>query len=267
LLKRIMLVLAVMISGLLTGYYSEPVYDLLWSGGERMPSGLAGAEGQKDGGGNADESTPKYISAEEAVSAVKNLPWVNNLIRVSELDGTTLTFEIDREPSNDYPVWLVEVTERYPDRVPETRYFQVEAESGRALDIQEKDLKISGIGLDMTRNQAKEAGGSPQKTKRKWDNRVQQTLRTDSYDGMEIIFDKNGVVVKVTASDRGCPGPGGVEVGDSREDVLRKLGKAGTVQTNLWTYYLVDKQDYKLLLDINGEGRVTAVTISSGLLD
>ncbi len=266
-LKRIMLVLVIMISGLLTGYYSEPVYELIWSGRERTPAGLAGAEGQKDRAGSTDDNTRKYVTAEEAVSAVKNVPWVNNLIRVSELDGTTLTFEIDREPSDDYPVWLIEVTERYPDRVPETKYFQVEAESGRALDIQEKDMKISGIGLDMTRNQAKEAGGSPQKTRRKWDNRVQQTLRTDSYEGMEVIYDKNSVVVRVTASEKDCPGPGGIVVGDSREEVIRKLGKAGAVSTNLWTYTLMDKKDYRLLLDINGEGRVTAVTISSGLLD
>ncbi len=266
-LKRIILLLVVMVSGLLTGYYSEPVYDFIWSGREVTPAGSVGVEGRKDGAGSAGETSPGYISAEEAVSAVKKISWVDNLIRVSELDGTTLAFETDREPAADYPIWLVEVTERFPDRVPETRYFQVDAGSGRVLDVQEKDLKISGIGLGMTRNEVKETAGSPGRTKRKWDNGVRQTLRTDSYEGMEVVYDKDDIVVRVAATDQGLPGPGGVEVYDSREDVLRKLGKAGTVQTNMLIYPVLGQENYKLFLDFNGEGRVTAVTISSGLLD
>ncbi|WP_418792013.1 hypothetical protein [Phosphitispora sp. TUW77] len=264
--KRIMLVVIIMVSGLLTGYYSQPVYNIIWSGIEKIPGVFKDAEDHKGRAGNAEENTDKYIPAEEAVSAVKNIPWVNNLIRVSELDGTELIFEIECEPSDDCPIWLVEVTERFPDRVPETKYFQVAAESGRALDVQEKDLIISGISLGMTRDKVKEAAGSPKKTWRKWDNLVRQTLRTDTYTGMEVVYDKNDVVVKVAASEQGFSGPGGVEVGDSKQDIIRKLGKAGSVQTNLWTYTVLDK-DCKLFLDINGECRVTVVTICSGLLD
>lgn len=253
--------------GVLTGYFSGPLYGLIWDGRDGWLSGFSSEETAASKGSSNDKGNQKrddYVPGEAALDAVRTFSPVKNLIRVSELDGTILLFETDGQPSEAYPVWLVEVKEHHPDKIPTTMYFQVSALTGNVLDLLEEGLKTAGISLTMTRSEVLEVHGNPDKTRKEYDRKLKQTLRTDSYEGLEVIFDNKGRVITVTVSGAGFKGPREVRVGDSKRDVLKKLGKAQMSGPNSMVYIPVDNKSLRFSLRFDSEDRVSELSIGSG---
>jgi len=261
LLKKIILLLVIIVTGLLIGYYSETIYSFIWPDNGYLTAG----EKQGKDKGSVPESN--FITGEEAVDRVKNLPYLRNLARVSELDETQLSFETDREPSEDYPIWLILVKERHPDKIPDISYYQVDAVSGNVLNLDEESLKIEGAGLGMTRQEARDIIGKPKNTKRAYDQVLKEYFRTDTYQGMIIIYDGDNKIVKITVSEPGISGLGRVEVADSRKDVIKKLGISRIARIDALIYNPIGNKEIEYLVAFDSEDRVKEITVQSVLTD
>jgi len=265
-LKRVILVLAVIVAGFLTGYYSEAIYDLIWPEKGLQAVGPGSVKKSSDTGENKSITgqSSDYISKGDAINAVKNFPVVEKLARVSELDGTQLIFEVDQEPTEEFPVWLVEIKERHPDKIPESRYFQVDAVTGKVLDLQTDELEISGIGLFMTKREVEAALGRPPKSSRVYDKDMKQTVRVSDYKGLEIVFDSKGGIIRLTADDPEHTGPRGIKVGDSKKDAIRMFGKAGGVPTKALVYNPAGDEQVKFSIKLDSDDKIVEVSIENG---
>lgn len=260
-LKKIIIVVAVIIAGLVTGYYSQPIYNLVWPGGSTKTLGFANDKrvpGTENGG--VTQKAPQYISEGDAISAVKDLPLMNKL---SELEGTKLVFAADQQPTDDYPVWTVEVKQRHTDKVPATMYFQVDALSGKVLELQKDDMKISGIGLLMTKKEVKKIQGRAPKSRSVFDRTLRQNVRIDSYAGLEILFDSRSKVIRVTVTNADYLGPRGIKVGDSKKDIIRLFGKAHTAPTNLLIYSPVDDDGMNFTVKLDDSGQAVEISMET----
>ena len=258
LLKRVGLVVGVIIAGLVTGYFSSPIRNFIFNPGISKPGIVSAQKTVEDG---TDTAAPDFISKEDAIGAVKNLPAVSRLVRVSELDGTQLVFAADQEPTDEYPVWLVEVKESRPDKLPETIYYQVDAVSGGVLDFREDELQISGLGLGMTRKEVELKQGKPSKNKKLFDKTLQQNVRVYSYPGLEVVFGSKGSVIKITASQPDYTGPKGVKTGDIKKDVIRTLGKAGTAQSDRLAYSFGEDKNLLFVVKFSNDSKVSEISI------
>ncbi len=260
-LRRVILVLAVIFAGLSTGYYSEPLYDFIWPEKET-----------KIGSGNFDKSPEKGLPAQseqliskgDAINSVKNFPAVEKLEKVSELDGTQLIFEADQEPTQDFPVWVLEIKERHPDKLPESSYFQVDAVTGKVLNLIMDELKISGTGLSITRKEVEEVLGRPEKSDRVYDRDMKQTVRISSYNGLKVIYDSNGRTVRLTVDNPEHPGPRGIKVGDSKTEAIRMFGKAAQAPTGFLIYNVEDDRQASLVIKLGDNERIVQITIQAG---
>jgi len=257
LLRRTLLYLSVIIVGLICGFFSEPLYGLMW---DRGVSDAAGVQN------HPPEETPSqqneaYISEGEAVTAVKNFSPVREELKAAESGGAKLSFVADQEPTTDLPIWLVEIKERYPDRVPASRYIQVDAVTGKILDMQYNDLQIAGINLTANRRDMSKSLGKPKTSKRFYDNIRRQTLRRETYNGIEIVYDSQGDVFKVTSNQPGHLGPRGVKVGDSKEDVVKMLGKATTAFTDLLEYRPLDNTKAWVVIKLDSDSKVVEISM------
>lgn len=263
-MKKVLLIGSVIIAGLLAGYFSTPIYNLIWRPEVPKPAVVNRSDpGPAEPGGR--ETGNEYISKEAAVSAVKDFSPIETAIGLAKQNNFQLSFSADQEPDDTYPVWLVEVKEIHPERVPTVRYFQVDAVTGKVLDLQQEELKISGIGLGMSRRETASIQGKPIKTKRTYDQNRKQNIRIDSYPGLDIAFNPKEEVVKVTASRLEHRGPRGVKKGDSKEEVIKLLGRAGTVLTDLLEYRPVDGTATWFVLKFDSSGNVVELSMENAV--
>lgn len=249
--KRLILICVVITAGLVTGYFSSTIYNLIWPARAPEPAVLSALK----------ENQSSFISGNEAIKAVKDLPSVKKLIEASELEGSQLVFAVEQEPTDEYPIWLIRVEEISRSGAAETRYFQIEAESGRVLDFQTEDLHISGIKLSMTRAEVEVIQGKPRKINKLFDIAMNQTIRIYNYPGLEVMFDGKGKVAKVTASKPEYEGPKGVKIGDSQKDIIKVFGKARISRTNLLVYSSPDDETIQFIVRLDNDNNVSEISI------
>ena len=266
-LNKVIVVVAVIVLGLLTGYYSKPIYNMVWSTGTLKDAAPDKVKKEAIGvkAGNGQGLSGENISESDAVNTVKTFPLVARLIRVSELDGTQLEFVAEQGPTDKFPVWLVEVKQRHSDKIPDTLYFQVDAATGMVLDIEKHDLKISGLSLSMTRTEAGKIQGKAESSKKKLDQTLGQNVRIDSYDGLEVVYNSKGLIIRVTATKNAYRGPKGIKTGYTKEDVIRLLGKARSAPTGQLTYSPIEDPSVLLHIRMDSEHKVTELSIENAI--
>lgn len=262
-MKRIILYLIVIIAGLVSGFFSRPLYGFIWQDGRDSVAVMQKSPASPQGSAAGDVSE-RYISEGEAITAAKQFPPVKAKIR-TDFGGTQLKFEIEQEPSGEYPIWLVEVTERFPDKIPVTGYVQVDAVSGRVLDLQFNDMKVAEIGLAAERRDVLKKLGKPQKSRKVYDKTRRQTLRVDTFPGIEIVCTEQGAVVKVTADLHEFAGPRGIKAGDPKSEVIRTFGKAATALTDLLEYRPVDNNNAWMVIKLDSGEKTVELSLERAL--
>lgn len=245
LLKRSLVWVIVIVFGFGAGYFSTPIYDFIW------PSEDVGrvklTDIKIDGSPQAETenvSPPEqYVSESKAINAVKGLPFL-----VKSQDAANMNFTVEQKPSPAYPVWLVEVKQTYSDKIPDIMYVQVDAVSGNVLDLSKEEMQISGVGLGMTRREVEKAQGKTRKTKRVFDQDLGQNVRIDNYDGLEITYNAKSRVIKVNALNSAFAGPKGVKIDDTKERVLKLLGRGRTGPASMLAYFPLDDENQQLIV-------------------
>lgn len=262
-LKKTLLVVAVIVVGLVLGYYYRPIYAFVWSDGVANTVGLLKMDKEPEANSNsaAASSSAQYISADQAIAAVKALPFVNTLSRVSELERSSIDITTEQNPTAAYPVWLVEVKQRYSEKVPETMYVQVDAVSGEVLDLQKDELKLAGITLSMTRQEVLDILGRAPKTKKAFDKDLGQNVRTDTYEGLAISYNNKSRVIRIKATGEERQGPRKVKIGDIKKEIISRFGKADSAPTNLLIYDPIDEKNMQLVIKFNDEGKAEEMVI------
>lgn len=249
-IKKALVFVIVIILGFGFGYFSTPIYNFLWtaqSGEVKMADIKIGELSPNAETGNMSPAE-QYISESRAINAVKDLPFIIEL-----LDAGNLDFAVEQKPSEAYPVWLVEVKKNYSDKIPEIKYVQVDAVSGNVLDLSKNEMQISGVSLTMTRQDVEKVQGKTRKTKKLFDKAFGQTVRIDNYDGLEVIYNTKGLVIKVNSLKSDFAGPKGIKTGDAKERVLQLLGRARTGPASLLTYFPLDDENQHLTVRLENE--------------
>ena len=244
-LKKTLVFIIVIVLGFGAGYFSSPIRNFIWpaEGVGKVKMADIKIDGAPTGKVSQSE---QYISESRAINAVKGLPFL-----IKSQDAANMAFTVEQKPSEAYPVWLVEVKQTYSDNIPDIMYVQVDALSGNVLDLSKEEMKISGTGLGLTRSEVEKVQGKTRKTKKMFDQALEQTVRIDNYDGLEIIYNTKGRVIKVSTLKPDFTGPKGVKIGDAKERVLQLLGRGRTGPTSLLTYLPLD--DKKQLLTVRLE--------------
>lgn len=256
-LRRTLLYLSVIIVGLICGFFSEPLYGIIW---DQNTTGVV----QKPSASSENTSIQQkeaYITEGEAVTAVKNLSPIREELKAAQSGGAKLTFVADQEPTDDFPIWLVEIKKRYPDKVPEARYIQVDAVTGRVLDLQYNDLQIAGVNLTTNRREVVKTLGRPLTSKKFYDKIRRQTMRRETFKGLEVVYNSRGDVVKITFNRPDYPGPRGVKTGDAKADVVKMFGKAATAMTDLLEYRPLDNTNTWVVIKLDSNNRVAEISM------
>lgn len=247
-LKKTLFLVIVIVFGFGVGYFSTPIYNFIWldEGGSKLKM----SDIKIDGPPKADNvsQSEQYISESRAINAVKGLPFI-----VKSQDAADMVFAVEQKPTEGYPVWLVEVKQTYPDKIPDIMYVQVDAVSGNVLDLSKAEMNISGVGLNMTRREVEKVQGKTRKTKKLFDEALGQNVRIDNYDGLEIIYNAKGRVIKVSTQKSDFAGPKGVKTGDTKQRVLQLLGKGRTGPVSMLTYFPLDDENQLLTVKLEND--------------
>lgn len=271
LLKWVIIVLAVATSGLVAGYFSQPLYeDFLTptAAKPRKSTAVSKASPQNNtqvphlNSNSLDSVAPKaFISAEKAISAVKSLPLVQEQVSESENRGTILIFKADQQPSGDYPVWHIEVKETYPDQVPDISIYKVEAFSGNILDLKNDELKIAGLELKLAKWEVTKSQGKQFKSKFLYDQILKLRAEIYDYNGLQVVFDSRHKVGLLKASSPAFQGPRGIKVGAFKKDIIKTLGKANIAQSNLLIYNSLEDNNIRFAVKLDNQDIVTEMTV------
>jgi hypothetical protein len=262
--KRAIIIVVVVISGFMIGYFSNTIYNFIWNIKDSTSSGLAvlSRNQQSQSARPEDKSgETSFVSEGDAIDVVKKLSFVERITRVAELDGSKVSFSTDQEPTAENPVWMVEFREDHPDKVPDILYFQVDAVSGKILELTSEELKISGIFLDMTRREVDEIQGRPEKNRKTYDKELKMNIRTYDYPGLEIVFDNKGKVIKIKIFGSDVAGPRGIKVGAAKANIIKLFGKARLVGADFLQYSSMDDKNISLTFKVNNNNTIEEMTL------
>lgn len=249
-LNKVLVYLVVIIFGFASGFFSAPIYNFIWPDQGKVKLVDIKIDEPDGSVGNLDQGV-QYIPANRAIAAVKELPLI-----LKSQDAENMEFTIEQKPGKEYPVWLVEVKATYSDKIPDIMYVQVDAISGKVLDLTKAEMKIAGVNLTMTRGEAEKVLGKKRKTKKVFDQNLGQSVRIDDYDGLEIKYDSKGLVIQINAVKADFLSPKGVKVGDTKEQVLRVLGRGRTGPASLLTYLPLDDVNQQLAIRLENNNVV-----------
>lgn len=244
-LKKTLVIFVVIVLGFGTGYFSTPIYNFIWPSQDVAKVKLADIRIGDSAKTQTNESqSTQYVSENAAINTVKGLPFIEKDQGTAKMD-----YAIEQKPSAAYPVWLVEVKKNHPDSIPDIMYIQVDALSGKVLDLSQEDMNISGVALAMTRQEVQKIQGKPRKTKRLVSEELGQ-VRVDSYDGLEVIYNAKSRVIKVSAQKADFPGPRGLKVGEAKGRVTMLLGRGRTGPASVLTYIPLDNDYIQLVIKL-----------------
>lgn len=266
----------VALAGYTTGYFSEPVWDLIVSLASRssnnhedVPAIEEKISDEKKQSLNMDskdkgkepgkEKLTKFITEAEAVKSVKAISYIQE--KSSRSTGYKTSFKAEQKPTSENPVWLIEVKEASANQIPSVLYFRIDAFSGKVLDFSKKELNIAGIDIQQNKQQVTKVIGSPVKNRIVYDKFLKQKLRILTYKGLEFTFDLRDAILKMSITSGEHTGPRGLRIGSDRNEVIKKFGKAQIAETDLLVYSSYDDQNIKLLINIHND-KVTSISVS-----
>lgn len=258
--KLIVIAVTVM-AGFLSGYYSDPIQGFVsklelpelklsrmsWFSEERRP----GASSRSDIFGDQGNDVHGSITGDAAVNAVKALPAVKQMVSAAASQGYQLFFRADQPPTSEYPVWLVEVRQVYPNQIPDILFLKVDGFSGKVLDVQKAELETTGFTL-ASPLPASRGTGKPQ-VKYVYNESLKRKVRLEKYKGFEVEADRNKEVIRITVTGEELKGPREITVGTGVGDVIKKFGKANIAQRDLLIFNSIEDKHMQLHIKIAGE--------------
>ncbi len=266
--KKIIIIAVAVVTGFLSGYFSSSIEGFIsglefpefklnqisWFSIERSSDS---SEDVSDTSAAAN-SVEGSITGEAAVNAVKALPVVKELAAYAVSRGYKVTFSADQPPTREYPVWLVELRQVYPNQIPDILFVKVDSLSGKVLDIQAQELHIAGFKISAPLPLASEAG-KPQ-VKSVYNENLKRKVRIAKYEGFEVESDKDKEVIRITVTGQELKGPRGLTVGSDVSNVVKKFGKANIAHSDLLIFDVLGEKNIQLHVKIDN-GKVASFSM------
>lgn len=260
--KKVIVMVLVIVAGFLSGYFSGPAEHFIsnlefpefklskisWFSEERKSN----KENRQDASDSLTAAVEGAITGDAAVNSVKALPAVKQIISSAASQGCQVIFRADQPPTEEYPVWLVELRQIYPNQIPDILFIKVDSFSGKVLDIQTEELQIAGFKLSSPLPSGSGAGRLQYKNI--YNKSLKRNVRIEKYKGFEVESDrKNKEVIRITVTKDEVQGPRGLVVGAEVGDVIKKFGKANIAQEDLLIFNALDNKHIQLHIKIIGE--------------
>lgn len=269
--KKVIVFLIVIVAGFTSGYFSSTVTRFFSNMefpspklAERLtPSKNTGtAAGDKN---NIKDSKANLIKGsithEQAISHVKSLPVIRNRIDLASSRGSQVTFRADQQPARDYPVWLVEIRETYPNQIPDIMFIKVDAYTGRVLDLLAEELQVEGLKLSTPAAASIKIKGKTAKYKTVYDKVSKQRWHMYIYEGLQVKAGTDKKIADITLTGQDLKGPRDLTVGTDKSEVIKKLGKANIAQENVLIYNSLDDKECQLHVKLDDGGSVSELIL------
>ncbi len=251
-LKRLLVLILAIALGVAAGFYSAPLLQATFGTGQ-ISDILAGHWGSTvpaltDGKSRVadkvykpdpvQEESSKFVSAGDAIKAVKGVP---QLTKVSVTQGgtqQTLTYAVYQKPEESNPVWLIKVSEQGLGAYPDSWIFKVDGYTGQVMNIADQDLTLAGIHLGDTRKTIEGILGKSAKVVKAYDAETKQTVRTLQYDKITVVVGVKTGALEITTSSPEYPTIRGLKNGDPLEKLIKLYGQPDVTANNVLAYSL-----------------------------
>lgn len=268
--KKVIIFLIVIVAGFTSGYFSGSVaryfsdmeFPDLKLGNPQSSSKASGAvRDQNKIWHSKGNSIKGSITPEQAINSVKSISAVQNRINTAPSRGSQVTFRTDQQPTKDYPVWLVQIRETYPNQIPDIMFVKVDASNGKILDLLSEELQVEGLKLSTPVQASLKIQGKTAKLKTVYDKVSKKRWNLYIYNGLEVKTGSDKNIAEITLTGQNVKGPRELTIGTDKSEVIKKLGKANIAQENIFIYNSLDDKKCQLHVKINDDGKVSALII------
>lgn len=269
--KKVIIFFIVIVVGFTSGYFSGTVARFFSNMevpdlrvGERLS--LSKSSGSMVGDKRETKNTKAnlikgLITSEQAINSVRLVPAIRDRVNTASSRGSQVTFRADQQPVRDYPVWLVEIRETYPNQIPDIMFIKVDAYTGRVLDLLAEELQFEGLKVSASVPASLKIQGRAAKYKTVYDKASKQRWHLYIYKGLQIKTGTDRKIAEINLTGQDLKGPRGLSIGADKSEVIKKLGKANIAQDNILIYSSMDDKKCQLHIKINDSGSVSEITI------